>query len=125
MRCRLLVTSCRAPSVVCASEMPSFALRTAWFRPLICVVMRLEIARPAASSFALLMRRPEDRRCSEVASALLEVVRLRWAFSDITFVLMTSAILDAPVEFLGPGLPAWGRRLPWWAIASQCALREG
>jgi hypothetical protein len=30
--------------------------------------MRLEMARPAASSFALLMRKPEDRRCSEVAS---------------------------------------------------------
>ena len=65
--------------------------------------MRSEIARPAASSFALLMRRPEDRRCSDVASWLPEVVRLRWAFSDITFVLMTSAITDYSCSCLAVG----------------------
>src|SRR4051812_9628856 len=72
--------------------MPSLALRAAWPRPLICVVIRSEIARPAASSFALLIRKPEERRCNEVASWLPDVVRLRCAFSDITFVLMTSAM---------------------------------
>src|SRR6185437_16309941 len=63
MRCRLLPISPRAPSAVCDIEMPSLALRAAWFRPLIWEVMRWEIAKPAASSLALLMRMPEDRRC--------------------------------------------------------------
>ena len=58
-----------APSPVCASEMPSLALRVAWLRPRIWVVKRSEMPRPAASSLALLMRRPEDRRCREVDSA--------------------------------------------------------
>ncbi|MNN65610.1 hypothetical protein D3C81_1811230 [compost metagenome] len=53
------------------------ALRTATFRPLIWLVIRLEICRPAASSLALLMRLPVDRRCSEVLSALDELFRLR------------------------------------------------
>jgi hypothetical protein len=55
MRCRLLPISSSAPSAVCASEMPSLALRAAWLRPRICVVKRSEIARPAASSLALLI----------------------------------------------------------------------
>jgi hypothetical protein len=66
IRCSDSVTLCRPPSAVCAREMPSLALREAWLRPLICEVMRAEMARPAASSLALLMRRPEDRRCREV-----------------------------------------------------------
>src|SRR5690606_21821681 len=89
MRWRLLVTSPSAASAVGTSEMPSLALRAAWLRPRIGVVKRSEIARPAASSLALLMRSPEDRRCREVASEDCEVVRLRWALSDITLVLMT------------------------------------
>ena len=51
--------------------------------------MRSAIAMPAASSFALLMRRPDDRRCREVANDEPEVVRLRWAFSEATLVLIT------------------------------------
>ena len=39
--------------------------------------MRSEMARPAASSLALLTRKPEDRRCMEVASELAELLRLR------------------------------------------------
>jgi len=50
------------PSAVCASEIPSFALRTAWLRPRICEVMRVAMALPAASSAAELMRLPVDRR---------------------------------------------------------------
>ena len=38
------------------------------------------------------MRKPDDRRCSAVASWLPEVDRLRCAFSDRTFVLMTWAM---------------------------------
>ena len=94
--CRLLVSSCNADSVVCASEMPSLALRTAVLRPLIWVVKRVEIARPAASSLALLMRRPEDRRCIAVANALCELLRLRWAVNDMMLVLMTWDMRFAP-----------------------------
>src|SRR5690606_431426 len=93
MRCRLLEISPSAPSAVCASEMPSLALRMATLRPRICVVKRSEIARPAASSLALLIRRPDDRRCRDVASWLPDTERLRCAFSDITLVLMTCAIV--------------------------------
>src|SRR5690349_12755633 len=91
MRCRLLVTSSSADSVVCDSEIPSLALRTAWFRPLICVVKRVAIARPAASSLALLMRMPEDRRAMAVDSLLCDFARLFWAFSELMLVrtLMT------------------------------------
>jgi hypothetical protein len=38
--------SASAPSAVCDSEMPSLALRTAWFRPRICEVKRLLMASP-------------------------------------------------------------------------------
>src|SRR3989344_4615599 len=69
MRCRLAVTLCSAPSAVCMSETPSLALRTAWLSPRICEVNRSEIARPAASSLALLMRKPEDRRYKPVEAA--------------------------------------------------------
>ena len=88
MRCRLLPISPIAPSAVCDSEMPSLALRAAWSMPRIWVVKRSEMARPAASSLALLMRRPEDRRCRLVASSAPDADRLRCALSDITLVLM-------------------------------------
>src|SRR5882672_10192081 len=76
-------------SAVCDSEIPSFELRTAWLRPRICVVKRSEIARPAASSLALLMRRPDDNRCRAVAKADCDVDRLRCALSEAMLVLMT------------------------------------
>ena len=92
MRCRLLPISTMAPSAVWASEMPSLALRTATSRPRIWVLKRSEMARPAASSLALLMRRPEDRRWMLVASEAPLVFRLRCALSDITLVLITCAM---------------------------------
>src|SRR5690606_15160524 len=52
-----------------------------------------EIARPAASSLALLMRMPEDRRCRLVARSAPDADRLRCALSDITLVLMTVDIM--------------------------------
>ncbi|MNP60657.1 hypothetical protein D3C76_1557580 [compost metagenome] len=64
--CRMSVEACIAPSAVWAIEIPSLAFFTAWPRPLIWLVRRLAICRPAASSLALLIRRPEDRRCIEV-----------------------------------------------------------
>src|SRR3990167_1163083 len=91
----MLVDCCRAPSAVCAREMPSLALRTATPRPLIWLVMRLEICRPAASSLALLMREPVDRRCMVVANALEEPFRLRWVLSDAMLVLTVRAMVFA------------------------------
>jgi len=92
MRCRLDAMVLMAPSAVCSREMPSLALRAAWFRPRIWLVKRSEMARPAASSRALLMRRPEDSRCREVARALCPTLRWRCALSDITLVLMLNAM---------------------------------
>jgi hypothetical protein len=58
----MLVTSSSEPCAVCASEMPSLAFFTPWLSALICEVIEVEIARPAASSAAELMRLPVDRR---------------------------------------------------------------
>src|SRR5690606_27006924 len=88
IRCREVVISSSALSVVWAKEIPSLALRVATFRPRIWVVNRLEIARPAASSLALLMRRPEDKRCREVCRAPWDLFRLRCALNDDTLVLI-------------------------------------
>src|SRR3989338_264894 len=93
MRWSALVVSTRAPSAVCAREMPSLALRAAWFKPRIWEVKRSEMARPAASSRALLMRKPEDKRCKDVCKALCDLFRLRCAFSDSMLVLMIAGIL--------------------------------
>ena len=101
MRCSASLTLASAPSAVCASEMPSLALRIATFMPRTWVFMRSAIARPAASSLAVLTRRPEDRRCIEVASDDCEVVRLRCAFSDARLVLMVwgmRALLKDPIR---------------------------
>jgi hypothetical protein len=51
------------------------------------------MARPAASSLALLMRRPDDRRCMDVASEPADWARLRCALSEGMLVLMVEAIL--------------------------------
>src|SRR5690606_25677296 len=96
IRFMALVESSSAPSAVCDTEIPSLALRTAWFRPRICEVNLLAMARPAASSLALLMRRPEDRRCSEVAKEPCDLFRLRCAFSEDRLVLIICAILFSP-----------------------------
>jgi hypothetical protein len=42
---------------------------------------------------ALLMRRPEDRRCKDVARELADEVKLRCAFNDAALVLITAPIL--------------------------------
>jgi hypothetical protein len=42
------------------------------------------------------MRKPDERRCKAVASWLPDVDRLRCAFSDITLVLIESAIVLSP-----------------------------
>ena len=95
MRCSESPTLPRADSAVCASEMPSLALRIATFMPRTCAFMRSAIARPAASSLAELTRRPEDRRCIEVARLLCEAAVFLCAFSEMTLVLMVDAMLNS------------------------------
>ncbi len=92
MLCRLLTMVVSAPAAVCASDTASFALLIAWLVPLTCVVNCWLIARPAASSAALLMRRPEDRRVSDCVSSDCEPVRLFCATIESMLVLRTSDI---------------------------------
>jgi hypothetical protein len=73
--------------------MPSLAFRTAWSIPLIWAVNRLEIAIPAASSFALLILRPDDNRPIDTFSALCVFDKFRCAFKDAIFVLIVIAMV--------------------------------
>ena len=91
-RVRMFVISESAPSAVCRIATPSFAFRMAWFRPRIWAPRRVEIARPAASSDALLTRRPEDSRCSALLRLIPVDSRFLCAERADTFVLITSAI---------------------------------
>jgi len=61
------VTALVAPSATCIIEIASLALRTAWFSPRTCEVIFELIAKPAASSSALLIRKPLDSRCIDRA----------------------------------------------------------
>src|SRR6478609_9016131 len=85
----MLVTSLSEPSAVCASEMPSLLLRMPWFMPRICEVIEDAMARPAASSLALLMRLPVDRRSMALPRALLALADALAALSAPMLVLMT------------------------------------
>ena len=58
MRWRIEWVSVSPPSAVCTTLTPSWVLRTATLRPPICERRPSEIARPAASSAARLMRKP-------------------------------------------------------------------
>ena len=98
----MLVASPSALSAVCDSAMPSFALRIAWFWPLICEVSDEAIARPAASSLAELMRLPVDRRSMLVASAMLAEFDALVALSAATLVPITVMVKIS----IGSGNPA-------------------
>ena len=78
----MLVISFMPPSAVWARLMPSLALRLAMLRPRTSEVMRVAMARPAASSLAELMRLPVDRRSiawDRPISALVEADEARIA----------------------------------------------
>ena len=92
MRWSIAWTWFSEPSAVCTSETPSCALRCAWSRPLTWPVSFWLIARPAASSAALLMRRPEDRRCIDFASWFSVLTRFRCASNASTLVLIIRPI---------------------------------
>jgi len=56
IRCTMLLTSCIPPSAVCTRLMPSMAFLLAMSKPRIWARIFSLMARPAASSAALLMR---------------------------------------------------------------------
>ncbi|CSB42417.1 Uncharacterised protein [Vibrio cholerae] len=95
----MLVVSFIAPSAVCAIEIPSLALRTATPKPRLCTFKRLEICRPAASSFALLILYPEDRRSIDDCCALVALVKYRCAVIADTLVFTFTAIVVSPIDF--------------------------
>src|SRR3990167_2313729 len=125
-RCRMSPEAFSAPSAVCAREIPSFALRTAWFSPRIWLVKRSEIAKPAASSLALLMRRPDERRWMDVFSEVWLMPRLRWAVSELMLVLMVEAIANLLKELTEYGVAASrGRQHRAGLLGSQCCRPSG
>jgi hypothetical protein len=84
----MLLVSIKAPSAVCIKDTASLALRTAWSRPLICEVIFEAMARPAASSLALLMRTPVDSLSIEVDMARSFDTSAFFASMEDTFVLI-------------------------------------
>src|ERR1700709_1732301 len=100
MRCRIEVLSDSAPSAVCTTLVPSWVLRTAWVSPPICERRPSEIARPAASSAARLIRSADESRSSDLLIALFVVDRLRYAFIAAMLVLT----LRPMMFLLGMGL---------------------
>ena len=56
------------------------------------------MARPAASSLALLMRRPDEIHCKDIARLFCDMFRLRWAFSVAMLVLIVWGIYCKPPD---------------------------
>jgi hypothetical protein len=58
------------------------------------------MARPAASSLALLMRRPVDSRCMDLFNVLCVLLRFLCAFKAVKLVLIVSAMFYSSVNFV-------------------------
>jgi hypothetical protein len=58
--------------------------------------MDCEIANPAASSFAELIRRPDDKALTEFAKLFCALDKLFWAYKEARLVLMTVGMTVAP-----------------------------
>src|SRR4051794_21587180 len=83
------------------------------------------MARPAASSLALLIRRPDDRRCREVANEPWDTFRLRCAFNEAILVLILAVML-----ILQTCISGWAtcHSSPWSASlrrSNQTAVESG
>ena len=96
MRCRIECISVSAPSAVCTTLTPSWALRTATLRPPTCERRPSEIARPAASSAARLIRKPLDSFSSDLAIWPSVTDRLRYAFIAAMFWLIRRLMMFPP-----------------------------
>ena len=86
-RVRIELTSLSAPSAVCTKEMPSLALRLACSSERTCERRRSEMARPAASSAAVEMRKPVDKRRKLAPSRSVTELRFLCALMEATLVL--------------------------------------
>ena len=106
MRCRTFCTVPSAPSAICATLMPSCELLTAWVMPLIWLVRPWLIDRPAASSAALLIRRPDESWVNASDSLAWFMFRLLYALSAATLVLIRRLILFAS-QTESQGAPDW------------------
>jgi hypothetical protein len=53
----------------------------------------VEMAKPAASSFALLIRSPEESLSRDLPSVFCVLVRFLWAFKEAILVLIVIAIV--------------------------------
>ena len=95
-RWRMLVVSARKPSAVWTIEMPSIVLRTPWAMPMICAVIELPMAIPAASSLAEVIRWPLDSRAMTSLIEVLARCDAANARSAAPLVLMTVIALRIP-----------------------------
>ncbi|PAV71430.1 hypothetical protein WR25_24681 [Diploscapter pachys] len=101
--------------------MPSLALRMPWFMPRICAVIVSEIAMPAASSFAELMRCPVDRRSIDVCSAWLAAVDALAARIEATLVPITAMRTSIGLRPVAASL-ARKAEPSWWVTAGRNGL---
>jgi hypothetical protein len=81
------------PSAVWIIEIPSLALRDSLVQALDLGVHALRNREAGGIVTGAVDAQPDDRRCSEVASEFCEELRLRWAVSEATLVLMICGIL--------------------------------
>src|SRR6476620_2140363 len=90
--------------------MPSCALRTATLRPPTCERRPSEIARPAASSAARLMRKPLDSFSSDLLIAPCVTDRLRYELKASMFWLMRRPMVFPSwnVDLMSESLPGLG-----------------
>ena len=94
IRAKMSLTPLKAPSAVCVIEIASLVFWIALAIPRICDVMRFEIARPAASSLALLILDPVERR-SMAALSLRSLERIdSCATSALRLVLITDMVFS-------------------------------
>src|SRR3954466_2869097 len=109
MRCRIACASVSAPSAVCTTDTPSCALRTATLRPPTWARRPSEIARPAASSAARLIRKPLDSFSSDLDICPSVMDRFRYAFCAAMFWLIRRPMIFLLVRVL--------LAHPWAAVA--------
>src|SRR6056300_93977 len=90
-------TSLMAPSIDLVMAIPSLEFLMAMFNPLICAVIRWVIARPAASSDALLIFEPVESRSIAVSNSFFESAIARCAVKEETLVLIERAMINLPL----------------------------
>ena len=81
-----------APSAICVKLMPSEEFRTDWLMLRICARKDSDSPRPAASSAARVIRRPDERRSTERPNWLVLIDKFRWAEIDAGLLLIINAM---------------------------------